>query len=401
MHNNVLMCETAHLEKKMSILNLSLAQDIVQRTMKIIPFNVNVMDERGTIIASGDSMRVGELHSGALLALAKETSIEINSETEKQMHGAKSGVNLPLRINGVVCGVIGISGEPKEVLHYGELLKLSAEIILEHAHLINDLQRSTRYKEAFLLKLIGDAALNIEAQTWGQRLGFDFKRTHQVFLLRVEQVASEASLKQMQNTQAKLNEYEHLLTAMTMPNELVILDSYSVSSPNEKHEVTAKKRLDKIKSILDKSQLQDYVLATGLIQTGQDGIRQSHQSAKITLEQGLSQVPNRTIHNYYDLLLPVLLSGLKESWQANQLGLPLVILKNQDKANQVLEQTIRTWFANNENLQETANELGIHRNSLDYRIKRTESITGLSLSNSQEKFLLYLALVLEPGKIKK
>jgi carbohydrate diacid regulator len=35
----------------MSILNSGLAQEIVSRTMRIIPFNVNVMDAHGVILA--------------------------------------------------------------------------------------------------------------------------------------------------------------------------------------------------------------------------------------------------------------------------------------------------------------------------------------------------------------
>ena len=54
----------------MSTIEARLAQDIVDRTMRIIPFNVNVMDGRGIILGSGETSRIGELHSGALLALA-------------------------------------------------------------------------------------------------------------------------------------------------------------------------------------------------------------------------------------------------------------------------------------------------------------------------------------------
>jgi carbohydrate diacid regulator len=53
----------------MHILDARLAQEIVSRTMRIIPFNVNVMDAHGVILASGNPARVGELHAGALLAL--------------------------------------------------------------------------------------------------------------------------------------------------------------------------------------------------------------------------------------------------------------------------------------------------------------------------------------------
>ena len=47
-------------------LNTAIAQKIVQRTMKIIENSVNVMDENGIIIASGNPSRLNQKHTGAL-----------------------------------------------------------------------------------------------------------------------------------------------------------------------------------------------------------------------------------------------------------------------------------------------------------------------------------------------
>lgn len=51
-------------------LDAKLAREIVARTMKIIDSNINVMDNRGRILGSGDPERLGELHEGALLLLS-------------------------------------------------------------------------------------------------------------------------------------------------------------------------------------------------------------------------------------------------------------------------------------------------------------------------------------------
>ena len=42
-------------------LDRHLAQDIVNRAMAILPYNVNVMDRQGVIIGSGDVQRVDHL----------------------------------------------------------------------------------------------------------------------------------------------------------------------------------------------------------------------------------------------------------------------------------------------------------------------------------------------------
>lgn len=89
----------------MSTIEARLAQDIVDRTMRIIPFNVNVMDGRGIILGSGETSRIGELHSGALLALAQNRTVEIDAATSRTLRGVKPGVNIPLTVRGQICGV--------------------------------------------------------------------------------------------------------------------------------------------------------------------------------------------------------------------------------------------------------------------------------------------------------
>ena len=48
-------------------LDHDLAQDIVDRTMAILPHNVNVMDSQGLILGSGEPERINTRHEGAQL----------------------------------------------------------------------------------------------------------------------------------------------------------------------------------------------------------------------------------------------------------------------------------------------------------------------------------------------
>ena len=90
----------------MITLEKRLAQEIVERTMCIIPFNVNVMDVRGIILGSGIPARIGELHAGARLALDQARAVEIDNEAMRTLPGTQPGVNLPLKVRGQTCGVV-------------------------------------------------------------------------------------------------------------------------------------------------------------------------------------------------------------------------------------------------------------------------------------------------------
>jgi len=76
----------------MFLLDASLAQSIVDRAMQILQTNVNVMDESGLIIASGERARIGARHEGALLVLAQGRAVEIDEALASRLQDARPGV---------------------------------------------------------------------------------------------------------------------------------------------------------------------------------------------------------------------------------------------------------------------------------------------------------------------
>lgn len=69
----------------------------------------------------------------------------------------------------------------------------------------------------------------------------------------------------------------------------------------------------------------------------------------------------------------------------------LVRLIETDRSG-VLVETLETWLDEGGNPRETIARLSIHRTSLYYRIGRIEEITGMRLSNGQDRLALHLGL---------
>lgn len=90
----------------------------------------------------------------------------------------------------------------------------------------------------------------------------------------------------------------------------------------------------------------------------------------------------------------MLLDGLRDGWQAAELVSPLKRLKAND-GNGVFRKTLHTWFCHNQQAGETAKALFIHKNTLDYRLRRITELTGLNLANFEDRFLLYVAALLD------
>ena len=71
----------------------------------------------------------------------------------------------------------------------------------------------------------------------------------------------------------------------------------------------------------------------------------------------------------------------------------LGILLSYDKHNNTdLVKTIQHYFKNNCNLRLTAESLFIHKNSVIYRLKKVEELTGMSMDDAEDRFNLQLAL---------
>ena len=105
------------------------AMRIVMEVSSVIHHDVNMMDERGVIIASTNPARTGTVHGGALKIL-QEGLDELIVEKDGEYEGARPGVNLPLLFEGRTVGVIGLTGRREDVAQYGRIIKKMTEILL-------------------------------------------------------------------------------------------------------------------------------------------------------------------------------------------------------------------------------------------------------------------------------
>lgn len=383
----------------MLALESRLAKEIVERTMKIIPFNVNVMDAGGVIIGSGEASRIGEVHAGAQLVLVRQSAVEINRETSSALGEAKPGVNLPLTVRGKICGVVGLTGDPSAVRQFGELVRVNAEMILEQAQLTAELQRERRYQEEFVLQLIkDDGILKTDLEAWAVRLGVNFQRPRAVIVLDLvdPSLRPDMALIEMQRCQAQLAMHRpDLLTAAISHRELVMLEIFDDSAGGTARATPSHQRLHALDALLRETLGTPSALSMGVALTGIDGVAQSYQSARRTFRVGRKRSPHENLFSFYDLNLPVLLSGLESGWQAEQLRRPLERLNAFDKRDGTLRHTLIVWFAQNGQPVATAKALHIHRNTLDYRLRKIGELTGLDLANIEDQLLLYVALQLE------
>lgn len=117
----------------------ALAQKVVDTIAPTINRHVNIMNAHGTIIASTDASRIGTHHAGSAEALRRNEVIRLTRVEEAA--GTQPGVNVPLELDGRLCGVVGVTGAPHEVEPLAGLIALTVQLLFaqEREH-----SRSTR-----------------------------------------------------------------------------------------------------------------------------------------------------------------------------------------------------------------------------------------------------------------
>ena len=104
-----------------------LAAELVEVTSALVSGRtINVMDTEGIIVASTEKHRIGTFHQGAREAVLTGKLVNIRKDQLDRYPGAKEGCNMPLRVNGSIIGVVGIYGDPEQIRDVAHLLEVYA-----------------------------------------------------------------------------------------------------------------------------------------------------------------------------------------------------------------------------------------------------------------------------------
>ena len=132
--------------------------------------------------------------------------MDIDDAVAKHLHGVRQGINLPLRLEGEIVGVIGLTGEPESLRKYGELVCMTAEMMLEQSRLMHLLARDSRLREELVMNLIQAEEHTPALSEWAQRLGIDLNQPRVVAVIEVDsgQLGVDSAMAELQQLQNAL-----------------------------------------------------------------------------------------------------------------------------------------------------------------------------------------------------
>ncbi|MGG4488304.1 CdaR family transcriptional regulator [Metabacillus idriensis] len=364
-------------------MNEKLAKEIVARTMSIIPYNVNVMNKDGILIGSGDSTRLGDEHHGALKVLQTEEKVVFTEQDSQNYPRTKQGVNLPIFFHQELIGVIGITGDPSVVAPFGELVKMAAELTIEQAYLADQMRWNEALKQETLIQLLkGGEQQTAEFKERAERLNLNISIERQaVLFLLPEEIPLKNRQGFMKELELKAGNNDLIVT--TSAAEIVwLIESKTVQSSVV---------VNKMNDMLIKMDLGIYG-ALGYLYEGLCGVSLSYESAKETLDAARKHCADGYFYTYTDWALSVLLRNKKDETKHELFTYTMSILHRSDRNGELL-QTLKAFILFDGDMNRTAEELFIHRNTLRYRLDKIEEITSYNPRKTLDLMTLYAAIM--------
>jgi len=339
-------------------LSKTIAQKIVLEMMNVVPYNINVMDEDGIIIGSGDIRRIGNIHEGAIKAIDNQLINEVYEEEERM----KPGVNEPIIINEKVIGVIGITGHPDEVRRFSKLVRVTAVLLIEQSKIDEEIQDERLNMQKFYHELVH------------RKTGYDDK-----FYDRAKSYGIDLTKKcQAILIDGNINSHSFKTLCEKYSHYCEIDNTRIVFFITSNHIYNALlKNLEENKDVNKIS-----------IGKKEDIAAVSLENAELAMELGIKIKPSSLIYSYDNLEFLIHLS------HDNKASL-LSLLSNLDKTGNKLEliQTIQVYVEENGDINNVASRLSIHRNTLSYRLERIKQLTGKNPKILLELFELLCGLI--------
>ena len=383
------------------MLTPALAQEIATDTSALIGFNVLITDPDGIVIGSGDVDRVGGFHE-ASVEVVRTMRLAAHGVSEAQdLHGVRPGITLPLVVDGVAVGTVGITGAPREVKRFGLLVQRQTEMLLHtSAALLSGLLR-----ERVLEDLVRDIA-SFDADVIDREfliaraieLGYDLRLARIAIALEISASpdavdavpAPDTSVMgpDLLRTLRQVFSDPQDIVSSTGSGRAVILFRVSTTRGTA-HAAAGCRRV--VQMIKDRHAVSARAGLGGL--AGSVGsLHGSCRDASEALRLGPMFDPVSAVHSIDRLRLHQLVAGAGHRPRTRVVtGALGGVRTRQDWPT--MRDTIVAWCEHGFNLVAASTALNVHRNTLVYRLGKVLRLLGVDPRDHRGHLALYVACI--------
>ena len=383
----------------MVIIAESLAGEIGGYIKNLINKDAAILDDKGLILSSPDIAKVGTLEKIPLefSELTSSKIIKIEGEAKTL---------IPLKHQNKNVAFLMVDGEPSEVGSYSSLIKSFTELLIQQHYDSNKpvLDSTDQFLTKVLTNFNQSELKSYEAEAG--LLGYDLSRKRLAIVIHLKGFWDNCLLDLDQPSferdqvikNWKRNLEQSFNSFFTKNADLMIgylgNDKFVIFKAIEEGEEESVKKLLKksYKSIfepLKSRRIENVTVGFGNAYQGVDGLLNSKREAELTLELGQRIWGDNQSYYFGELgLLSILGEGDrdKKTTFSNQI---LNRLRNDE-----LSKTLECFFDNNLNLTDTAESMGIHRNTVIYRLNQISKTLNADPRVFEQAMSIKIALLI-------
>lgn len=373
-----------------------LALPIASQLMSVMDFNINIMDDQGIIVASGQAQRIGQQHEGALQVLATRAQQLISEEECRSLPGSKPGVNLPIEFQDNIVGVVGITGDPAEVYKFGTIIKMNVEILLEQIHMNKQLHFRKMALEGFIMELIAPHDLREKKlEMTARSLQIDLSAERSVMVVEIEEMKWSEEMTgggdQLQRINDRKEQFLNGLKALVSFHSFYAYiedGAFFIAIPAA--EQLHKPVYAKVEQYLKKCGFH-YYIGVGQARAELAGYKASYHEARgcIRLSKRFELEPKATSIEEWGII--PYLDTIPQAVQKDFMQM----YKWSGQLNEDYKQTLRTFMDCNLDVKETAALLHVHRNTLFYRLDKISQLLQMDYRKFNDLIKIKLLLTFE------
>lgn len=357
-----------------------LGKQIVKELSTLIEQSVILTDKNGFVMASTDKSRLNTYHEGAFIAMKNRHELHMTEEMCKTLRGVRPGMVMPLIISDTPIGVIGITGQPFEVEKYAKLVRKVVELFITEFIMRQERERGFREIEFFIMDLFTTEISMEDIKERAELLAIDIHKYTRVGIVQTFQPLEISQIEAILRMQSVHPELKIIRWGM---EKLVLL-------------VPTIKKAELLRSLEDLSlKIKKMLKQPVYIGMGEQKefymLKDSFHQAEVAVTVAARQ--DRIVFEE-DLKLELLYYSIPEETREKFLQRTIEPILCEHE----LLQTLEVWLRTTGSLQEIADDLHIHKNTLKYRLQKIEQLLSIDLSSKNDLSLVYTAIRIHTKK---
>lgn len=362
------------------------AQSIVEEIGREINEHINFMDQEGYIVASTDMARLGTLHTGAR-RIIEEKLPELYITEEMENPTTRLGINLPITIRGEIVGVVGITGEKERVAGYGNIVRRMTEIMVEDSRMKDHRKYDRRVRYRFMEEWIARSGAYYDRNfvERGIQIGIDIMRPRRAMVIHF---ARYSKLSATQEGQRKLEEMESAVRHYVDREGVLYLREplKQICLTAACDDESIRKLAEHIRKLLWDKYEERIIIGIDSVNGGSLHISQLCKEAERAAEAGRQD----EIVFYKDLYVELFLHDISDDVRAEYLEklFPGVREEELDAYMKLID----VFFEEDGSLARMSDKLYMHKNTIQYKLKKMEALNGLDIRTPGGAAVYYMAL---------